>query len=171
MIAAGYALTGGPIGMRAADEATFMSEPPEGMGVQSFSYAGPLSDAVHFLLQPKAQTFSFGVVALLGTILGAFVSAAVRREFQFGRLPAGARPIRQIIGAGLCGAGAVIGLGCTVGHGLSGLAVLSAGSLLGLASIFTGAVLVLWLEARDRRHGDGAPKSDTRTATLGEAPA
>jgi hypothetical protein len=126
----------------------FASEPPEGMGVQSFSYAGPLSDAVHFLLRPSAQTFSFGVVVLLGTLLGAFASAAVRREVRLQAMPAGAAPVRQIFGAALTGAGAVIGLGCTIGHGLSGVPVLSAGSLLGLASIFTGAAAVVWLEGR-----------------------
>jgi uncharacterized membrane protein YedE/YeeE len=148
MVAAAYALTAGPIGSRAAEEAMFASEPPEGMGVQSFSYAGPLSDAVHFLLRPSAQTFSFGVVVLLGTLLGAFASAAVRREVRLQAMPAGAAPVRQIFGAALTGAGAVIGLGCTIGHGLSGVPVLSAGSLLGLASIFTGAAAVVWLEGR-----------------------
>lgn len=54
--------------------------------------------------------------------------------------------MRQVAGAALTGAGAVIGLGCTVGHGLSGIAVLSTGSMLALLSIFAGAGLVVWLE-------------------------
>ena len=44
-------------------------------------------------------------------------------------------------------AGAVIGLGCTVGHGLSGIAALSLGSLLSLPAIFAGATLAVWLES------------------------
>lgn len=146
MVAVGYALTAGPIGTRAADEASFMSEPPEGLGVQSFSYAGPLSDAVHFALRPGATTFTLGVVVLLATLLGALLSAVVRGEFRLQRLGASANPLRQLLGAALTGAGAVIGLGCTVGHGLSGIAVLSVGSLLALLSIFAGAGLVVWLE-------------------------
>lgn len=161
MVAAGYALTAGPIGARAADEAMFASVPPEGMGVQSFSYAGPLSDAVHFVLHPASQTFSFGVAVLLGTLLGAFGSAVARREFRVGAVPAAAQPAQQMLGAVLTGAGAVIGLGCTVGHGLSGIAVLSVGSLVGLVSIFTGAAAVVWLERRE--HG---PRAGAASAGL-----
>jgi uncharacterized protein len=146
MVAVGYALTAGPLGTRAADEASFMSEPPEGLGVQSFSYAGPLSDAVHFALRPGATTLTLGVVVLLATLLGALLSAVVRGEFKLQGLGASANPVRQLVGAVLTGTGAVIGLGCTVGHGLSGIAVLSVGSLLALLAIFAGAGLVVWLE-------------------------
>lgn len=111
VVAAGYALTAGPIGQRAIEDASFMGQPPDGLGVQSYTFAGPLSDAVYFLLHPSSQTTTFGVMAL---------------------------------------AGALLGLGCTVGHGLSGLSVLSIGSTLGLASIFTGAWLAIRLEAGRR---------------------
>jgi len=146
MVALGYALTAGPIGTRAADEASFMSEPPEGLGVQSFSYAGPLSDAVHFALRPGATTLTLGVVVLGATLLGALLSAVVRGEFRLQGLGSAANPVRQLAGAVLTGAGAVIGLGCTVGHGLSGVAVLSTGSMLALLAIFAGAGVVVWLE-------------------------
>jgi uncharacterized protein len=146
MVAMGYALTAGPIGMRALDDASFMSEPPEGLGAQSFSYAGPLSDALHFALRPATTTFTLSAVILLATVAGALVSAVVRREFRLQRFDSGAHPVRQVAGAALTGAGAVIGLGCTVGHGLSGIAVLSTGSMLALLSIFAGAALVVWVE-------------------------
>jgi uncharacterized protein len=147
LVAAEYGLTGGSIGLQALDEASFMAQPAEGLGIQSFTYAGPLSDTIHFLLRPSAATFSVGVVVLLGTVAGALGSAVVRREFalrglgQFADLP------KQAAGAAMTGAGAVVALGCTVGHGLSGIAVLSLGSLLSLAAIFVGAVFVLWLES------------------------
>ena len=48
----------------------------------------------------------------------------------------------------MTGAGAVLGLGCTVGHGLSGLSMLSLGSALGLARIFAGAMGTIWIESR-----------------------
>jgi uncharacterized protein len=153
LVAAEYGLTGGRLGLDALDEASFMAQPTEGLGIQSFTYAGPLSDAVHFLLRPSAATFSVGVVVLLGTLAGAFGSALVRREFTLRLSSVGDLP-KQAVGAAMTGAGAVIGLGCTVGHRLSGIAVLSLGSLLSVAAIFAGAVFVLWLErgaARFRR--------------------
>ncbi len=47
----------------------------------------------------------------------------------------------------MTGAGAVLGLGCTVGHGLSGLSLLSLGSNLGLACIFLGAWATIRIES------------------------
>jgi uncharacterized protein len=146
LVAAEYGLTGGRLGLDALDEASFMAQPTEGLGVQSFTYAGPLSDAVHFLLRPSTATFSVGVVVLLGTLVGALGSALARREFVL-RPGSLADLPKQASGAAITGAGAVIGLGCTVGHGLSGIAALSLGSLLSLAAIFAGATLVVWPES------------------------
>ncbi len=148
MVAAGYALTAGSLGMHAADDAAFMSQPPDGLGVQSLSFAGPLSDAVRFAMHPQTQTFTLGVALLLGTLLGAVLAALVRGEFRL-QWPQGARPLMvQLAGALMTGAGAVLGLGCTVGHGLSGLSVLSLGSALGLASIFAGAWATIRITSR-----------------------
>ncbi len=147
-VAAGYWLTAGPIGARAATDAAFMSQPPDGMGVQSFSFAGPLSDLAHFAMHAHAQTFTFGVVLVLGTFVGALMSAVAHREFRV-QLPRVPRELTlRLLGAMMTGAGAVLGLGCTVGHGLSGLAVLSMGSALGLACIFLGAMGTIWIESR-----------------------
>ncbi len=147
-VAAGYWLTAGPIGTRAANDAAFMSQPPGGMGVQSFSFAGPLSDLAHFAMHAHAQTFTFGVVLVLGTFVGALMSAVAHREFRV-QLPRVPRELTlRLLGAMMTGAGAVLGLGCTVGNGLSGLAVLSMGSALGLACIFLGAMGTIWIESR-----------------------
>ncbi len=147
MISAGYGLTSGSLGQAAAEESSFMSQPIEGMGVQSLTYAGPLSDVVHFALRPGEQTFSIGVVVLLGTLAGALVSALLRREFKPQSIGTPGALGRQLAGAAMTGSGAVIGLGCTVGHGLSGVGVLSLGSLIGLVAIFAGAMSVLWVES------------------------
>ncbi len=147
LVAVQYALTGGRTGLAAFDEASFMAQPTEGLGVQSFTYAGPLSDTVHFVLRPAASTFSVGVVVLLGTLAGALASAVVRREFAFRHVGALKDLPKQAAGAAMTGAGAVIGLGCTIGHGLSGIAVLSVGSMLSVAAIFTGAAAVVWVES------------------------
>lgn len=147
MISAGYWLTSGSIGQAAVEEASFMTQPIEGMGVQSLTYAGPLSDVVHFALRPSQQTVSVGVVLLLGTLVGALVSALLRREFKPQGIETPGALGRQLAGAASTGAGAVIGLGCTVGHGLSGVGVLSLGSLIGVVAILAGAMSVLWIES------------------------
>lgn len=146
-VAAGYALTAGPLGAKALDDAAFMSLPPDGMGVQSFTFSGPLADAVYFLLEPSAQRLTFGVVAIAGVLLGVLLSAAVRREFRWEADFDRRVLLRQGIGSILAGGSAVLALGCTVGNGLSGLAVLSTGAMLGLAAIVVGAWATLKVEA------------------------
>lgn len=139
LVAVGYWLTAGPIGGHAMDDASFMSEPPDGLGVQSFSYAGPLSDATRYLQHPQAQTFTLPLVLLLGTLVGALASAVLRGEFRLQAPSLAPASAVRLLGALMTGAGAVLSLGCTIGHGLSGVAVLSLGSTLGLAAIFAGA--------------------------------
>lgn len=146
-IAAGYALTAGPLGVRALDDAAFMSTPPDGMGVQSFTFSAPLGDMLYFLLHPSSQTLTFGVAAVAGVLSGVLLSAVLRREFRWQAGINRRTLLRQCIGAAVAGSGAVLALGCTVGNGLSGVAVLSTGSLLGLASIVVGALVTLKLEA------------------------
>lgn len=165
LVAAGYGLTSGTLGQAAIEEASFMDQPVEGLGVQSLTFAGPLSDTVHFALRPGQPTFSIGVVLLLGTLAGALGSALLRGEFRVQRLPAPGLLARQAAGAVLAGAGAVIGLGCTVGHGLSGLAVLSLGSLVAMAATLAGALLVLRLEGW--LQGEGAATAGLRASVPG----
>lgn len=146
-VAAAYALTASPLGSRAMEDAAFMTQPPYGMGVQSFTFAGPLGDAVYYALHPSRQTLSFGVVAIVGALLGALASALARRDFRLQGLAGLRQSARQVTGAVLVGVGSVLALGCTVGHGLSGVSVLSVGSMLGLASTLLGAWLAIRLEA------------------------
>ena len=147
VVVTGYALTAGSIGQRALADAEFMSQPPDGLGVQSYTFAGPLSDAAYFLLHPSNQSTTFGVMAVAGVLLGALLAALLRRDFCLQGLAAWREGTRQVFGAMLTGGGAVLGLGCTVGHGLSGISVLSVGSMMGLASIFSGAWLAIRIEA------------------------
>jgi uncharacterized membrane protein YedE/YeeE len=50
---------------------------------------------------------------------------------------------RQILGAVLMGAGAVLALGCTIGQGLSAFSMLAYSAPLVFAAIFAGAALGL----------------------------
>ncbi|WP_298600727.1 YeeE/YedE family protein [uncultured Zoogloea sp.] len=148
-VAAAYWLTGGPLGQKAVEAAEMMDAPPEGLGVQSFTFAAPLGDVVHYLGNPAAtSTITFGVVAVAGVLIGALLSAVVRREFAVQRFGAPREWARTLAGALLVGVGSVLAMGCTVGHGLSGIAVLALGSFVGLAAILAGAWTALRLEAR-----------------------
>lgn len=72
----------------------------------------------------------------LGLVLGA--ALAVRGPI---RLPDRARALRAAAGGVLMGFGANAAHGCNIGHGLTGLALLSLGSALATASMAAGAIL------------------------------
>ncbi|QGT79434.1 YeeE/YedE family protein [Guyparkeria halophila] len=145
----GFWVTGGAPG-QAADMASMMQTmPQEGLGTQSFTFSAPLGDVVYFLQNvDNTSTITFGVVAVVGVFLGSLVSALVRRDVQFAAPRAIGEWLRTVIGAAMVGVGAVLAMGCTVGHGLTGLSTLALGSMLSIASIMLGAWITLRIQRR-----------------------
>jgi uncharacterized protein len=72
-------------------------------------------------------------------VLGGAVVAGPRRL----RLPDRARAVRGLAGGVLMGAGGSVAHGCNIGHGLTGLPLLSLGSTLATAAMAAGA-LITW---------------------------
>jgi hypothetical protein len=58
------------------------------------------------------------------------------------RMPGGARAARALAGGLLMGAGGTIAVGCNIGHGLTGIPLLSLGSLLATTAMVAGALAV-----------------------------
>ena len=94
-------------------------------------------------------------------------------------MPDAARARRAAVGGVLMGVGGNVAHGCNIGHGVTGLGLLSLGSLLATASMATGAVLT-WrlllsgrpgLRGRDTRLGTPVQVSDLprRSAEAGVA--
>ena len=83
-----------------------------------------------------ALPFQFFLAA--GVVLGA--ALAIRGPL---RLPDGARAGRALGGGVLMGFGGTIAHGCNIGHGVTGLPLLSLGSLLAISAMATGA-LITW---------------------------
>ncbi|MEW5973850.1 MAG: YeeE/YedE family protein [Pseudomonadota bacterium] len=148
MVAAAYDLTGGPLGKAALEAAELMDTPPEGLGTQSFSFAAPLGDVVHYLnLGGASVALTFGVVAVAGVLLGGLVSTLIRREFSFQGFANLRETSINLLGAILLGVGSVLAMGCTVGHGFSGIATLALGSFVAMAAIVAGTWSALKVEA------------------------
>ena len=142
MVALAYWLTGGSLGQAANDAAQLMDTPQEGLGTQSFTFSAPLGDVVHYLSNPAhTSAITFGVLAVLGVLLGAFFSALLRGEFKIIRFGNAREWLITLTGAVLAGVGSVLAMGCTVGHGFSGMATLALGSFVALAAIAAGGVV------------------------------
>lgn len=78
----------------------------------------------------------FQLYLALGVIAGA--ALAVRRRLRF---PDTARATRALAGGLLMGAGGSVAHGCNIGHGVTGVPLLSFGSLLATACMAAGALL------------------------------
>jgi uncharacterized membrane protein YedE/YeeE len=149
IITAGYAITGGAFGQQLIEQAEFMDSPPAGLGTQSYSFAGPMGDVVYWLMNVKETSLiTFGVISFMGLALGSLIASVIHREFSVKLLSSTKDTLMSVIGAILVVVGAVMAMGCTIGHGVSGIATLALGSFVALAAIAVGAYTTLMIEKR-----------------------
>lgn len=146
LLAAAFFVTGS-IGFVAEHPATLE---PAWLGTQSrrpegLSFAAPLAGALDLLTlwTDRATVLTFGVAVMLGVLLGSHVSARWRGEFRLESFTTPKELVSHTWGAVLMGFGGVTALGCSVGNGVTGLALLSVGSALAVAGIVAGAWLAL----------------------------
>lgn len=130
-------------------EGAFVYRYQEGLGTQALSFAAPLGDVVHYLsLGGASVALTFGVVAVVGVLLGGLVSTLIRREFSFQGFGNLRETSINLLGAILLGVGSVLAMGCTVGHGFSGIATLALGSIVSMSAIVAGSWSMLKLETQ-----------------------
>lgn len=108
--------------------------------VESFTFIAPVGNSIQYLMTFTGSTINFGIAAVGGIILGSFISAKARGEFQIEAFNDSSDMVRHIVGGCLMGTGGVLSLGCTVGQGITGMSTLATGSLIALISIIAGAV-------------------------------
>lgn len=129
-VVAGWLLTG-----LAFDE--FADRP----AVASLSLVRPAGDLVYYLMRFTALGApSFTIVTILGTLLGAFVSAVTSGRFALASFASPQDTVRSLAGAVLMGVGGVMALGCTIGQSVTGLSTLGLGSLITMVAIVLGAM-------------------------------
>ena len=138
----------------------FLAEHPETLepawlGTQShrpegLSFVAPLANSLDLLTlwTDKATVATFGVLLALGVLAGSFASARLRGEFKLQSFAGPRELANYFAGSVLMGFGGVTALGCSIGQGLTGLAMLSAGALLAVAGIVGGAILAIRVRGR-----------------------
>ncbi len=146
VIAAWY-LTGGPMGQEAIEEVEWLDAKPDGVGVQSFTFINPMGETLAYLAEPRNLLLvTFGVAALAGVIVGSFIYAVLTGNFRVEWFASIADFLRHLIGAVLMGIGGVLGMGCTIGQGVTGTSTLALGSFLTLFSIILGSATTMKVE-------------------------
>lgn len=111
--------------------------------VESHTFSAPLGETMLYLMTASGRTLSFGVGSVAGVLAGAFAGSLIKGHFRWEACEDPRELRRQVLGAMLMGAGAIIAVGCTVGQGLSAFSVLAFSAPLTMAAIFAGAAIGL----------------------------
>jgi uncharacterized protein len=122
--------------------------------VEAFSFVAPMAYVLDYLMfySDASKVLTLGVVVPLGVMLGSCLTALITRTFRWEGFGGVDDLGRHLLGAVLMGVGGVTAMGCSIGHGLSGLSTLALNSLSALAFLVLGAVLALRHQARLLEH-------------------
>lgn len=130
---------------------------PRDVGPQSFTFINPIGQTLRYTIKGFNNSYlTFGVVAVLGVILGSLAWSLIARSFRFEWFASTRDFITHLIGGILMGVGGVLALGCTVGQGITGVSTLSMGSILALLSIIAGSALTMKVQYYKMIHEDEA---------------
>lgn len=115
----------------------------------SLTYTAPVGNALVYLMTFTGSSIDFGIASVGGAIVGAYVSALLRKSFAVLAFADRGDLVRSLTGAAMMGVGGVMALGCTIGQGLTGIATLSLGSLISLVALVVGGIAgIKYLESR-----------------------
>lgn len=140
IVVAGWYITGGAMGAEWKEYADFADTKPLRVETQSFTFISAMGDGARYAMNPQdTSLINFGIVALLGVIVGSLLWALVSRGFRIEWFVSGSDFVNHAIGAVLMGIGGVLAMGCTVGQAITGVSTLALGSILTFIAIVAGA--------------------------------
>jgi uncharacterized membrane protein YedE/YeeE len=111
---------------------------------QSFTFISPIGQTYGYATAGAKSSFlTFGVMSVFGVILGSLLWSLVSRGFRFEWFASFKDFVVHMIGGILMGFGGVLGLGCTIGQGITGVSTLALGSIIVFASIVLGSATTM----------------------------
>ena len=120
---------------------------PRDVGVQSFTFINPIGQTLRYAVQEFNPVYvTFGLVAVLGVILGSFAWALVSRGFRIEWFANFKDFLTHLIGGILMGVGGILALGCTIGQAITGVSTLAMGSFLAFGSIVFGSAMTMKIQ-------------------------
>lgn len=111
--------------------------------VVSHSFSAPVGESILYIMTASGRDLSFAMGSVAGVLLGAFIGSLIKGHFRWEACEDPRELKRQILGAVLMGAGAVIALGCTVGQGITAFSTLTYSAPVTFVAIFVGAAFGL----------------------------
>lgn len=115
----------------------------DALPVVSHSFSAPVGETIIYAMTGSARPLSFAVGSVAGVWLGAFAGSLIKGHFRWEACEDPRELRRQIFGAAIMGAGAIIAIGCTVGQGLSAFSLLAISAPVTFIAIFAGAAFGL----------------------------
>ena len=120
---------------------------PRDVGVQSFTFINPIGQSLRYAVQEFNPVYvTFGLMAVLGVILGSFAWAVISKGFRIEWFVNFKDFLTHLIGAILMGIGGVLALGCTIGQAITGISTLAMGSFLAFAGIVFGSAMTMKIQ-------------------------
>jgi hypothetical protein len=119
-------------------------ERPADVGVQSFSFINPIGQVTRYGVNHFDERFlTFGVVSVIGVILGSLLWAVVSRGFRIEWFASARDFVNHVVGGVLMGIGGILALGCTIGQAITGASTLALGSFIAFGGIVLGSALTM----------------------------
>jgi len=111
---------------------------------QSFTFINPIGQSLGYAAAGFDKVrLTFGVMAVLGVILGSLLWSLLSRSFRIEWFASAKDFVTHLVGAILMGFGGVLAMGCTIGQGITGVSTLALGSMLTLVAIIFGCALTM----------------------------
>ncbi len=168
-VVAAWYVTTGPMGQQWLEEVEFMDERPLAVGAQALTFVQPTGQFYHWAKGGfNSNLVSFAMMAGLGALVGSFLYSILFRKFRIEWFAGWRDFINHIAGGLLMGIGGVLGMGCTVGQGISGVSTLALGSFLTMASIIFGSALTMKMQYYKLVYEDEAGLFKTLAASLAD---
>ncbi len=114
---------------------------------QSFTFINPMGQTAGYSVSGFNSAYlTFGVMAVAGVILGSLLWSLLSRSFRFEWFASFRDFLNHVTGAIFMGFGGVLGLGCTIGQGITGISTLALGSFIAFAGIVLGSALTMKIQ-------------------------
>ena len=144
LVVIAWYVTAGPTGIALLEELDFKDQRPFFTGAQSFTFIGPAGHVGQYILQGFSPIYlTFGVVIFAGVAVGSFLFTVIFRKIRIEWFASWHDFFMHAVGAVLMGIGGVLGLGCTIGQGVTGVSTLAIGSFLTLFAIIAASAATM----------------------------
>jgi len=117
------------------------------LNTTSYTFISPMGQTAGYTKAGFSKSYlSFGVIIVLGVILGSFLWSLLSRSFRIEWFVSFKDFVFHAIGGVLMGFGGVLAMGCTVGQAITGVSTLALGSFLVFISIVFGSALTMKIQ-------------------------